>query len=781
MPFTAERLHSTAIDAGGDVAAQILAASQARAFLDCNAGDTRITINADAIRAGCLLGASLEPFGVRIANALIEGELDLRAMTVDVPLHFVSCVFTHAPRFDGADLHELSITDGRFASCAPAVVLATSELPGLLANGVRIRRDLNLSGSLITGAHRVIASVTRSSAVWLTEAELGGRLLAIGTQIRPSGDRAMQCDRTRVAGDIRLIHGFRAEGEVRLLKMQLEGSLDLTAACISAKNGRALDLAEAAIGGSLFILDDPEVNQDGGRPSITGRIEMGGAKVYGHVHIRNALLIAPPAGVGLHDYNAEESAARTAILAQRLTVHDDWLAEGRTEIHGGLNLHGADIKGGFRMEGAVLRNAGDTALDLAQAKLGSRFNMNSAVVSGTIKLANTRIGGPLSLSEATLDTPMDALCVEAIGVQVAGDVWLGGLTTIGGRLNFRSAVIDGLVFAEGATLTNPGGRTLSLHQAKVAGNVLLSARFTSVGQIVINRAVIDGRLRCDGATLEWQPDLGADPDNRVGEGTDSVFEAISAVVRSGIGLGWTVRSGTVDFRDARTSYLADDPSRDWPQKAHLTGFVYERFAPVDQHSGNGVWDAQTRIAWLRGLQPFDPLPWEHVAHVLRTHGDVSGAERVLMAQKRRARRELATRWRRSFDAALDFGIGYGYRPQRALLLLAILVAAVFGLLLVPSVRTTMTAAQPAAVVTLAQQPTKTTACGDGRVRCLEPFLYAIDTVVPLIDLGQRTTWYPSGHGGRLVSVVFNVCTILGWFASTIFALSITRLVRSRSS
>jgi len=195
--FTPERLPSVALDADTEVGAQIVGASQARAFLDCGVGDARATITANEIRTVCQSGIGLAPFGIRIANAVIDGELDLRAIALSVPLHFVSCVFGRAPRFDGADLHELSITDGVFASCVPDVVLGASELPGFLANGVRIRRDLNLSGSLITGEHQLTASVTRSSAVWLTEADIGGRLLAVGTQIRPSGDRAMQCDRTR--------------------------------------------------------------------------------------------------------------------------------------------------------------------------------------------------------------------------------------------------------------------------------------------------------------------------------------------------------------------------------------------------------------------------------------------------------------------------------------------------------------------------------------------------------------------------------------------------------
>ena len=71
------------------------------------------------------------------------------------------------------------------------------------------------------------------------------------------------------------------------------------------------------------------------------------------------------------------------------------------------------------------------------------------------------------------------------------------------------------------------------------------------------------------------------------------------------------------------------------------------------------------------------------------------------------------------------------------------------------------------------------ACGTSRVRCLSPILYAVDTVVPIINLGQRTTWYPGrGRAGIFMTWLLDLCTILGWGASTIFALSFTRLGRN---
>jgi hypothetical protein len=111
----------------------------------------------------------VDAFGIRISGASITGQLDLSNANVPFPLHFMNCAFSDAPVFEGANLQDLHIVSSTF--------------PGLLANGVRVRRDLVQYGSYITGAHITTSSLTRSSAVWLTESIIGGRLLAVGTQI----------------------------------------------------------------------------------------------------------------------------------------------------------------------------------------------------------------------------------------------------------------------------------------------------------------------------------------------------------------------------------------------------------------------------------------------------------------------------------------------------------------------------------------------------------------------------------------------------------------------
>ena len=781
-----------------DLETQVVEAVRERQYLDFGASGRRDAIDAALIRHVLISRREeLDPFGLRLANAQILGELDLRATAVSVPLHFVGCSFDQAVSVEGAELHDLVISDGLSLDLSLAKRFDSS-VPGLLANGVRIRRDLNLSGTLITGHYSTPASTSRTSAIWLTEADVGGRLLCFGTKIQTSGDRAIQADRTRIAGDVRLIRGFESNAEVRLLATQLGGSLDLAAASMFPKDGRALDIAEASIGGSLFILSD---RSTGIRPTIRGRLELGRTTVYGRVLIRDADLDAPNVGEGRHDYNVTDAHTRPLMLAPRLTVHGEFVIEGTSVLSGGIVLDGADLKGGISLDDEIqVANPAAVALSLSNASLGSGLKGGGCTIQGSLKLSNAHIAGSLDLHKAQLSDPLDHRAVDAVGITVNGDVRLEGITVDGGSLNFRSAAITGVVDAEQATINNPGGKTLSLHQARVGGNVLLDRGFESVGMLVLNRAIVEGRLNCAGARLLWKDGPATDP----GMPGKTALEAISATFRSGVGLGLDKVAGAIDLVDARASYLADNPTTDWTGGARLTGFTYRRFAPLSPGTDADCWNLDRRISWLTNVARNDPSPWEEAAKAFRAQGNQTGAERLLIIQRRLMRKTQigpVGRLRRAWSAVFDWTVGYGYRPGRALFVLLALVAAV-AITLVPgdwnaSMRTTDEAGtvySPQGVLG-ATSPAESTAmpgpdatsqqaaasCGSGKVRCFNPYLYAVDTVVPIINLGQRSTWYPSrDDGGGWLEIWLNVATVLGWTASTIFALSFTRLGRGSS-
>lgn len=214
--------------------AEVVAACGAGRILECADGSARRPVHAALLRRCCdELSEQVHRHGIRLRYAAIAGSLDLSGLDVGFPLHFEDCDFDSPLNIEGAQLFELNVT-------------GSTRLPGLLANGVRIRRDLDLSRTLVAGALQTSASTSKRSAVWLCESEIGGRLLCVDTVIDGGAERSIQADRMHVSGNVRLLHNFSARGELRLIGARIGGSLDLTGARLeSPLTGLALDLGEA--------------------------------------------------------------------------------------------------------------------------------------------------------------------------------------------------------------------------------------------------------------------------------------------------------------------------------------------------------------------------------------------------------------------------------------------------------------------------------------------------------------------------------------------------------
>jgi hypothetical protein len=357
-----------------------------------------------------------------------------------------------------------------------------------------------------------------------------------------------------------------------------------------------------------------------------------------------------------------------------------------------------------------------------------------------------------------------------------------------------TANIGSVVDAEGAQLRNARGYTLSFHQANVRGSLRLVGKFKSDGLVVLNRATIDGRLLCTGGTFTCPRP--ADP-NEFGH----AMEAISATIRGGMDLGWNEASPSVDLTNAGTTFLADDPAT-WPKRMTLSGFTYDRFERPQHDNSIRPWDYRIRREWLTRQLRYDASPYEQAAQVFRRHGYTDGAKAILIAQRRRARDNMRGpmgRLRRPLDILYSLSVGYGYRPGRVLWMLALLVGLVTASLQIPGAQATMRATVSGAVFTThgstihaaapnlaaasAQSSSMTNdaqPCGGGQVRCFNSFLYAFDTVIPLVSLGQRSTWYPDANVpyGAFIQWWLYVASVLGWLLSSVFVLSLAALARS---
>lgn len=252
---------------------------------------------------GHATGARIRGRRLQVVGAWIEGRLDLTGTHVPMSLWLYRCAFTSAPLFDGAritgslsfpgcwlpGLHAQACRiDGELALNARCHVNGD-----LLLNRASLGRDLNcdqmrlggtgldihrLAGRFVADGARVSGDVLLSGGfeavgeVRFIAAHIGGDLRAAGAhltaELDTSGARgaALNLDRLRVGGSVRLDAGFSAAGQVRLQQARIEGDLDCSRARFDSvgdaswgDNCAALHLDRARIGGALVLrqLQDP--------------------------------------------------------------------------------------------------------------------------------------------------------------------------------------------------------------------------------------------------------------------------------------------------------------------------------------------------------------------------------------------------------------------------------------------------------------------------------------------------------------------------------------------
>ena len=579
----------------------------------------------------------------------------------------------------------------------------------------------------------------------------------------------------RVGGTVRFLNDFHAKGELRLVGVQVSGSLDMSGARVES-DGLAIDLGDASIAGNMYLT--PSAPQR--RPEIHGRINLSNTRIDGALLIRDATLV-----------RAEREDSRyysprfegKAVVGLGLVVGAELSIEGATTVTGGIDLSSSEL-GRFAIgPGSAIGSPGQTALDLTNATIRSAVAIGAGVpVRGTMLLVGARVHGRLDLAGAVLTDPHGHSLLKADGAVIDGDVDLTQLRATGGQLKFWRATIGGGFDATGAVVDNPDGGTVRLHQCEVGGSVRLVDGFTSTGCVVLSRTTVRGRLDLGDGRFHC-------PRPGVYNTEGAAIRAVSSVFLGGMDLGWAAITPAINVTDATTTVLQDDPSN-WPKDIYIAGFSYERFdAPRGGVARRRIWDWQRRLAWLRQQPEFDAGPYEQAARVFRQHGYAHGAEQLLIRQRSDARQaEGRTRSRVTsmIDWVFDWTVGYGYRPSRVLWLLATLLALVAATLALPGVQQTMRASDQGVVFTTngplnVDSPTAgLDPCGGGQVRCFNPLLYAVDTVIPLIALDQRATWYPDRFvtGGQVVEWWLNLATMAGWLLSSIFLLSFARLARN---
>lgn len=271
--------------------------------------------------------------------------------------------------------------------------------------------------------------------------------------------------------------------------------------------------------------------------------------------------------------------------------------------------------------------------------------------------------------------------------------------------------------------TMPG---LDASYARIGGD--LNCTDGSFGLVKMIGTQVSGQINFSGAVLSGRPEA---------------FDAYEMTAQELILVPREPMTGQVDLSYARFRRLIDSPET-WPPKLVLEGLTYDTVNPS--------LPAEQRLEWLARSDGYSVQPYEQLAAMYRQLGDEAEVRQVLIGRLRR-RRAARPWYARGWGYLQDWTVGYGYRPLRALIWLvaAVLMGTIF--------------------FTMTGRPPQTTA----KPPNFHPFIYSVDLLIPVINLGQRTAYAPTGFEQWVAMSM----VALGWIFTMTITSGISRVVLNR--
>jgi hypothetical protein len=379
-------------------------------------------------------------------------------------------------------------------------------------------------------------------------------------------------------------------------------------------------------------------------------------------------------------------------------------------------------------------------LSASHAAIDGTMRLSRCRCTGPLRLVGTRISGTLLLHGAHLGTDPSAAggpggspaggrtALSATRLTVGHDVVGRDGLVCDGEVRLNNAEVGGSIGFEGARLRNPGGTALSAVYLTVGAVASLCEDFAASGTVNLAFAKIGSRLCFEHARLSKVD--GVALSCRHVQTDDLVLLTAEPIV------------GEVDLRHARVGVLRDEP-RTWPRVLRLDGFTYQALGDRDR--------PRERVGWLR-RDPHGYLPgtYEQLASVYRRLGH-EGAARTVLLRKQRHRRAGQRPLAKAWGYVQDVTVGYGYRPGRAAVWLAALLA----------LGTWVFASQPPVPDPNVAPPP------------FNPFVYALDLLLPIVDFHQESGYTPRGATAWMAYLL----VAAGWVLATTLAAGATRALR----
>jgi|GEM_PF-838567 len=386
-------------------------------------------------------------------------------------------------------------------------------------------------------------------------------------------------------------------------------------------------------------------------------------------------------------------------------------------------------------------------LDLSNGIFPSLY-MRGAMIEGELILEKSRISGVLDLTAARI----------------------GSTLNLNGSVMTIDCAVEHAAENAGDTAQTDTSNARREQYDRIEMSSLLDARIG--GSLRMNRARMDRKLRMTNAKIEGDVDLWGLEFQDVGDLENGLIcsncEIGEKLVLTQARCDGNTRI-VLDYSRMRILQFGKDKSQ-WPAggRISLEGTTFDALAFIErQKKGETltVFDKDLTIALLKRNGPaFYRQPWRQAAHSMRQKGYAEEGLEIMVSMEKEAERVDAEqhrarlhksgltfferilltgrRIRRTLSTSLWWFADYGYRPEKTFWSLLVLLLVNIG-----ANAAIMVWHQDALVPALeevylheAADPWNGTPTEYPRFR---PIVYALDTLVPALDLGQENAWQPN--------------------------------------
>lgn len=565
---------------------------------------------------------------------------------------------------------------------------------GIRISDAEIVGELNLS-SLSVSSPLSFSYCNFDHVIEITGAELKG------LSLEGSQTQGVSADGVRVNGDLTLDSGFVANGSVHLRGANITGSLKCDDGKFDKGNGAvAVDFSGAKVSANVRLSTNFH---------SVGPVLLVNAKIDGHLDC---------SGWSFFNNHVDTSLDATgASIGGNVYLSSGFRSEGT------VRFSNAEIGGNLLCDDGHFKNVHAPALNLNGTRIGGAIYLGSGFRSeGEVSAVSVEVNSNFSCAGGNFANERGP-ALNADGAKVRGAVFFTTGFDAQGEVRLVGANVGSQLLCSGGHFRNPMARALNAHEAVVTGSVVLTHGFLVDGNVELTAMTVGGDVRLSDA------DLCSEKGTIVNCGRTTVKgELVCSRNKKN-------ERTNLRLRGASITVLHDDADS-WPDPGNLdlNGLVYKSI------NGESPTDAKSRLKWLRLQLPraaFHAQPYKQLAKVLRENGQEKEARSVLIGfEHDRDRFE-------SFSPLARIGriiyrlFGYGYKPHiGAFVLAAVLFFAgwVFVAL-----------ADHNGMMILTEKINSGTASD----KHLSPFLYSIDTLLPIHAFHQADSWWPAGEKWEL--------------------------------